>query len=101
MQISTWVSLQAEAHQRSPLRSTSWTPSSERPAAAVSLEKDADAARRSPDEWVPKEKDDYLRGQPQEGGRLGQRLQGRPGRVGESLHLQSDARLAVYKPPSR
>ena len=38
--------------------------------------------------------DDYLRGQPQEGGRLGQRLRGGPG---QSLHLQSDTRLAVYK----
>ena len=33
------------------------------------------AARRPPDGRVPKEKDDhYLRGQPQESGRLGQRL---------------------------
>ena len=32
-------------------------------------------ARRPPDGWFPKEKDDDdLRGQPQEGGRLGQRL---------------------------
>ena len=39
-------------------------------------------ARRSPNRWLPKEKnDDDLRGQPQEGGRLGQRLRGRPGRV--------------------
>ena len=38
------------------------------------------------------EKDDrYLRGQPQEGGRLVEVD------LGESLRLQSDARLAVYK----
>ena len=45
--------------------------------------------------WPPMEKkdDNDLRGQPQEGSRLRQRLRGRP----ESLHLQSDARLAVYK----
>ena len=39
-------------------------------------------ARRLLDGRLPKEKDDnYLRGQPQEGGRPGQRLRGRPGRV--------------------
>ena len=52
-------------------------------------------ACRSPNRWLLKEKnDDDLRGQPQEGGRLGQRLRGC---LEESLRLQSDARLAVYK----
>ena len=43
--------------------------------AELHLRRSRPAARRPPDGRVPKEKDDhYLRGQPQESGRLGQRL---------------------------
>ena len=46
------------------------------------LRRSSAATHRSPNRWLPKEKnDDDLRGQPQEGSRLGQRLRGRPGRV--------------------
>ena len=50
------------------------------------LRRSSPATHRSPNRWLPKEKNDSRK-----------RLAGSDSDLGESLHLQSDARLAVYK----